>query len=409
MSTRVFCSFVFLVPLLACGGHSDVTSEACPPGFVCTPIAIGPASGQDSGYGFGAEDSGASESMPGTQDASSPSSPPYPEASAPPTSASVADSAYDVVDAKLSLALSSLVIVSDSPVNAMHLYDFATGADSSIALPTTPVAVAVDATGLLAAVAYDAHVSWVDLQARSIKATCDVSSDATDVALTKTGIAYVAPETDQWVSLHAIDLTTCTETTASQLYAGARLALHPSEQALFATQDSDPSSILRCDLAVSPVDCEDAEDDQNWGTYDYGNSVWTSADGTRLYTGGPATLLVPADAGAGECTYGGSLTGVTGVQSLSEASQVGRVALVPSASDSEFNPTEGNADTVVRVHETQYLGLVGQYELPTVPIGSPSGVVEHGRFVFSTSTMDALYVIVQADGEDGGAGTGRFR
>ena len=165
------------------------------------------------------------------------------------------------------------------------------------------------------------------------------------------------------------------------------------------------SRILRCDLSASPVVCTDSESTNDWGTYDYGNSVWVSADGTRLYTAGAATLLVPDDPTTGVCTYGGSLSGVmTGVQSLSEAPAVARVALVPAQSwtyDGEPLPDD---DTVVRIHETQYLGLVAAYPLPTVADGSANRAVEHGRFVFSTATMDALYVIAQVDAADGGGG-----
>jgi hypothetical protein len=332
---------------------------------------------------------------------------PYPDGSVPPASASAADLTYNVVDAKLSTALSSLIILSDLPFNAVHLYDFATGADVSMPLPIAPKAIAVDATGTLAAVAYDAHVSWIDLRAQLIRTTCEVSSDASDVALTTAGIAYVAPadETLQ-VTLHVIDLTTCAETLAAiDLPGDTQIALPPSEKALFAAGTEETPDPRVCPLTTSVIGvigCVEVGGDY-WA---YGYSVGVSADGTRLYTGGQATLLVPADPLTGTYEDAGLFPGVTTFQSFSEASQAGLVALLPSPQGSEFDPPQANADTVVRVHRTQDLSFVAQYELPTIPIGSPAGTLEHGKFVFSTQTMDALYVIAQREAkEDGGGGT----
>ncbi len=414
-------SLVLLSPLpaiflFACGGSTSSNGSVaeCPPGYTCIPACYGSPCSTSSAGDAGSSpappwapepgDDAAAWSGPPSPGASDASASDYPEGSTPPSSATFQPLGYEVVDAKQSAALGSLVIAASSPTNALYFYDLATGADVPFGLPMTPVALAVDATGLFAAVAFDAHVAWVDLKAQTIKAMCPLSSDASDVALTTSGVAYVVPATDHWVPIHVIDLATCAETLASNVWAGARLALHPNQQVLFLTQDLDPESITQCDRTASPVSCVDAEGGADWGTYTFGNSVWVSADGTRLYSGGPATLVQGGDAGS-VWTYGGSLPGVSAVQTLDEAPQVARVALVPS--DSAWDPSSVNADTVVRVHETQYLGLVGQYALPSVPAAGGGSAPAHGRFVFAMSGMQGVYVIVQGDAEDGG-GSGAY-
>ncbi len=402
---------------VACGGRSDfqpVASSAagCPVGYVCCPAGedcdpVGATAGNGSSppgsSSGGAVNNGvdAGPLPPGmTQN---PVDAGYPEGSAPPSAAAVTVLDYQVVDAKFSEALSSLVLASSSPSNALHLYDTTTKADRAIPLAAAPAAVAVDASGLHAAVAFDGNVSWVDLASGTVTATCPVSSDAYDIALTKAGVAYVMPRTDQWVSLHAVD-STCTETLeGSTVRAASRLALHPSETALFdADQGLSPSSINRCDLEQSPVECQDALDGEDWGTYAFCGALWISADGERIYSGCGVTLRVPGDPNSDACTYGGTLAGVSDIQYLSEAPSAKRVVLIPG-NPYDFDPSgmSQDNDTVVRVHETDYLGFVAQYELPLFPLAGTTAAVAHGRFVFTTAGMETIYAIVEADESSG--------
>ena len=131
-----------------------------------------------------------------------------------------------------------------------------------------------------------------------------------------------------------------------------------------------------------------------WGT-------WISADGARIYTACGVTLKVPGNVNVDPCSYGGTLSDVHWVQHLSEAPQVQRVVLIPG--NGYYNPTgvAANQDTVLRVHETQYLGFVSQYELPPFPLAGTATATAHGRFVFTTPSMDTLYAIVQADPSSG--------
>ena len=380
-----------------------VCTRECPAGQTCSPPSGGGGDGGPPGARASNDDDGGPTGAPVSEEGGSNPGSPSPDAAVPPASSSATALAYDVVDAKMSAPLSSLVLVSDQPANALHLYNVSTGADEVIALLAAPKAVALDLSGLHAAVAYDAHVSLIDLQARAVTTTCDTTCDASDVALATTGIAYITPAAGQMVPLHAVDLGACTETiSAPELWGGGHLSLHPSETVVYASLFADPPSIDRCDLTVSPPDCQDAMSAADWDMYGFANAVWSSADGTRVYTGGPATLLVPPDPATGVCKYGGSLEGVTESITLSEAPSAGRVALILASSQLQIpGYTITPADTIVRVYETQYLSLVAQYAIPT-----ESSAVEHGVFVFSTPTMDALYVV--ADEETPTGDPGRF-
>ncbi|MEP7121070.1 MAG: hypothetical protein ABJE95_09180 [Byssovorax sp.] len=418
MSLRIthLAGALSLLTLAACGGRiltdegssvdcppGFVCTPVCPPGFICTPDSGGSTSsnGQPTGAG-GSWSSGGPSAVTSTGATGGPG----PDGGVLPKSSTMTTLDYRVVDAELSVALSSLVIVSDSPSNALHIVDVTTGMDRVVALPAAPVAVTIDSTGLKAAVAYDAHVSWIDLPAGSLTKTCDISSNAFDVALSSTGTAYVMPRTDQWISLHVIEPAGCVETLSNEnLRAASHIALHPGEKALFAAdQGLSPSRIDRCDLTTSPPDCDDSEGQADWGTYSYCGNLWISADGARIYSACGVTLKVPGNAATGLCSYGGTLTGVSSIQHLSEAPQAQKVVMIQDLSyDCEFNgpDCDPTADTYVRVHETNFLGFETQYKLPDFAFPGGISVVAHGRFVFTTPTMDRLIAIVQADPKGG--------
>ncbi len=318
---------------------------------------------------------------------------PPPPTPTPPSPAVVLD--YEVLDARQSAPLGSIVMISSTPTNSLHIFNEATQIDTVVPLPAAPVVLGLDPSGLHAAVAYDANVSWVDLQAATVRATCPLSSNASGVALSASNVAYVVPATDQWVNLHAVDLGTCTETLgSSQIWAGGAVALHPSGLAAFTTVELDPNSIDRCALDASPITCTDSENYQNWGTYSFGNDLWFSADGERLYSASGVTLRLPSDPNASPATYGGALNGISSVVWMSEATYAQEIAVIP-----------GTADTSIQINETNFLGAIKTLPIPGFPLpaaGADAGSgTAHGHFVFTTPALDMLYVIAQADPSSG--------
>jgi chitinase len=367
----------------------------CPRGYACVRIGAGDGgNGSSSQTAADAETGDVKTASPEEGGAATRESGPGDAGARTLSSMLVLD--YRVVDAEQSAALSSIVMISDTPSNTLHVFNEVSHADVSIPLPLPPVAVAVDPSGQKAAVAFDANVSWVDLTTATLVKTCALGSNAYDLTLSAAGVAYVVPRTDQWVSLHAVDLTTCTETTASVLRAGSHIVPHPSGLAVFtADQGLSPSRINRCDVTVAPPNCTDAQNGVDWGTYNYCGNLWISADGQRIYTACGVTLRVPGNVNGSPCTYGGTLSGVTSVTHMAEAPSAQQIVLIPGVAT--FGSTSAKEDTVVRIHETAFLGLVTEFSLPSFPLPAGTASASHGRFVFTTSTLDSLDVIVQAD------------
>ena len=398
-SKIVWGSVVVVCGAWACGG----TAYECPPGYECKPICSDGPFGNASAGDCVPPDAGAYDSGSGGYDANAPFDAGggggggvggYPAGSNPPSSASSTALAFDVVDAEQSTALHRVVMVSDSPSNALVILDPVSHAMQTVALPSKPVAVGVDPSGLHAAVAYDAHVSEIDLQTATLTTTCNLGSDAADIALSDDGVAYVAPLTDQWVSLRAVTLSTCTDSSQNGgLYADSRLQLHPSGLAAFvADRGLSPSSIDRCYLNDGGVGCNDANSTDEWGRYEFCGSLWINSTGARIYTGCGVTLAVPPAVVDGFLTYSGKLTVPGAIQHLTEVTAASRVLAIPAVPAYATDPSLTLADTEVRVYGTQYLDLQKQVQIPLMTGGAPA----HGRFVFGSDDGSTLYVIASS-------------
>lgn len=72
---------------------------------------------------------------------------------------------HDVIDAKYSRALDSIVMVSASPSNALYIYNTRTHVEVSQALSKVPTAVTVGPTGTDAAVGHDGLITYMNLAA----------------------------------------------------------------------------------------------------------------------------------------------------------------------------------------------------------------------------------------------------
>jgi hypothetical protein len=224
---------------------------------------------------------------------------------------------YRVVEAEQSAPLSSIVMISDNPVNALHIFDTTMRTDRAVALPGAPRVLAVNPSGTHAAAVHDATVSWVDLRTGSIERSCSFFDDPTytfrgdvfDVALSDQGIVYKSPFDDSYAK--SLDLTSCTEGRVSGPLDDdvglSHLALNPTgESVFFAIRLNSGGRILTCDLTQIPIACGDLQGHTDFGTWDFCWNLWVSAEGNRIYTACGVTLRLPPHADAGVATYGGT-------------------------------------------------------------------------------------------------------
>jgi hypothetical protein len=97
---------------------------------------------------------------------------------------------FRVLEAEYSKTLGTLIMVSTTPTNAVHIYDPRSETDISVTLPLTPTCVSVSPDGLYAAIGHDAWISYVNLTTASVEKTISVSCDVLDIVLAGNGYMY---------------------------------------------------------------------------------------------------------------------------------------------------------------------------------------------------------------------------
>lgn len=310
---------------------------------------------------------------------------------------------HDVLDADYSTALDAILMVSSRPSNALHVYFPQTGISREIPLPKIPTALAVAPDGMSAAVGHDALISHLDLQ--SLEGPGDpeltilpVSAEVGDLALDGRGYIHVIPAVSQWVNVISVELATGEERLSERsIYAGGRVAMHPSGEAIYvATRGVSPSKIARHD--VSSGRAEDWRDSPYHGTYQACGDLWMSELGNVIYTACGNTFRASADPQTD--------MGYTGALSLSFVEDWGSivVSLSQSAATREITLIEqpqlaclphGNpADcrSRVSIHESDFLNRSDVFEVPRIQVGT-QWFRQDALFVFHSANGAHRYMI----------------
>lgn len=198
--------------------------------------------------------------------------------------------AHDIIDAEFSNALNRIVMIGQFPVNALYVYDAATGTEHQQPLNWVPISVSVAPDGLTAAVGHDAQISIVDLttvgQAGAPAPTIlDVGSDVNDVVLDGNGYVHVLPRLGDRVEIHSVQVSTNTEqlSTGRQIWAGARGRLHPSGDYLYtANARISPDDLEKWDIGSGAAAW--LYDSPYHGDFMMCNELWIPESGSIILT-----------------------------------------------------------------------------------------------------------------------------
>ena len=192
-----------------------------------------------------------------------------------------------VIDAEYSKTNNLLVYVTSDL--SLKIFNPSSKNTESITLSYVPTCLSLSLNGSKAVVGHDGRVTYVDLLAKQIINTHDVSCNALDIVLGENEWAYVFPKQDQWTNIRCINvnLVNSTETlhTGYSIYAGTKAKLHPSGKYIYGADNGlSPSDLEKYDIQNGTA--EYLYDSPYHGDYSILGDLWFAEDGNRIFTRG---------------------------------------------------------------------------------------------------------------------------
>lgn len=354
--------------------------------------------------------------------------------SVPVVSGPIVSMPFNVIDAEYSKTLDRIIAVSTDP-NQLHIYDPVGNTDTAVDLSRVPEHVSVSPDGLFAAVGHDAKISYVNLKTQQIT-LLDVTTDPWDIVLAGNGWIYVSPAYDQWVPLHAIQISTNTEVlTQSDFYAGSVYKLHKSGTRMYGTNDRiSPQGIGRVDLGTdqpfataslpgssSFVACQGCGGNLSGFNTEFSSAVfrdiagafdpprdfhlaqfyticgnlWLSDDGLRIFTACGAVFRA-SDARGQDLAYNGTIKDMRAMASLDDSQSQRRIVALSSADSPGINMGDLPSN-LLGIWDYETLTTRSVKALPDFVVNGQHFEAD-GRFVFVNAAGDHYYAIVEAKG-----------
>ena len=310
--------------------------------------------------------------------------------------------AHDVVDAEYSSALDAIVMVSNLPSPALHLFNPADGTEQSIALGAAPLSVSVAPNGLTAAVGHSGKVAIIDLTnlGNPVAATTllDVTSGVGDVVLAGNGYVHVFPAASWgWAQIRSIHIASNTETlsTGQVVHEGTVGKVHPSGTRMYGADNGlSPDDIERYGIALGTASND--YDSPYHGEYRMCGNLWMRENGTQIYTG-CGVVLRSSDTQSQDMRYAGTLDLTpadyywTYVKSLSQSEETGEI-LALDEDTNDCGEYDDACYTRLGVYEHEFLNLRERFSLAGITVAG-SHYVQRGRFVFHSANGSQRYLI----------------
>lgn len=307
----------------------------------------------------------------------------------------------DVVDAEYSKITDQLVYVSASP-SRVNIFSAGSETTQTISLLYTPTCISISQDGKTAAVGHDGHITYVNLNNKSIINTFDVSCSANDIVLGNNKWAYVFPEQNQWEYIRCVNLSLQENNEISQsgssIYAGTKARLHPSGKYIYGADNGiSPSDIEKYDIQNGVSNY--AYDSPYHGDYPMNGNLWFSEDGTRIFTRGK-TVLKASETKSQDMLYNGKIntTSNASIEWLDHSSIKSNLYIILSAGD-YWTQTRS---PFIHIYNAANLNYKTKIELEKFPVPNNNGGGKfydaEPYFAFSNAAGNQVYVLMKATG-----------
>jgi len=310
---------------------------------------------------------------------------------------------HDVIDAKYSRALDSIVMVSATPSNALYLYNTNTKVEVSQPLNAVPTVVNLGPSGLDAAIGHATSITYVNLVALTQPnppqpVQLNVSAPVFDLVLDGNGNVHSIPSGNAWTWIHSINIATNVETLSSGgtdgvVFGGSHARLQPGTQFLF-TSDHYASAGGLTEWDVSSGSAALAVDySLSFGSA-CGN-LWFAEDGVTVYSACGSIFSISDLQPSGTANLGTLPVGQVNLYSAGNTQALHYSLVSVDESDSareilavessqfacDFALAPAGCLTEVDVYDSMALTAAGKYSLPNVTVAGQS-YLQRALFAF---------------------------
>lgn len=289
---------------------------------------------------------------------------------------------------------SGILAICTTMPNQIRLLNTVTGELDSIALDKTPVCISFTEDGHKALIGYsDAKVAYLDIDSRQITAEYDIDCIPFDIVPGENGWCYITPESDQWVMLRNLNLTTgqvITSTTATSIYEQTVIRKVPGKPYMAGSQlGLSPSGLLLFDLTSGQATDAVTRYHESIGHF------WLSKDGARLYSAYRNVYTLPAYDGqfhsGSPPVYGNIGSELPYIYALDECPAISSVFV---SSTNYFS--QGGTSSLIEQFHTTSLNKIKTYNVSSVWLnlsGTEYLYETTPRFIFVNKEGTALYVL----------------
>lgn len=282
---------------------------------------------------------------------------------------------FRIIDAEIHKMTNQIVMVSDSPSNALISYNPQSDELKTFNLPLHPTCVSVNHNEQEAVAGHDAYITIVHLDDPSQTQTSDVPLIVSDIIFAPNQNIYLIPLRDQWESLRCFDIRngTITDHEAGSITAGSIGKLHPNGKWIYlADRGVSPSDIEKFD--ISNGNAIALGDSPYHGDYPMCGDLWFSEDGKRIVTK-CGYAFHSSDIKSKDMTYNGRIN--SNILQLSH-----------EISDKTFVIIPSDRTNTIQLYSDDYLTFQTSFDLPIADFEQMNGL-----FVFHNPKGDGHYVI----------------
>lgn len=310
----------------------------------------------------------------------------------------------DVIDAEYSKVKDQLVFVSEHPMQ-VNILKSGSETIQTIPLLYTPTCISISQDGETAVVGHDGHITYVNLNTKSIIKSYNVSCFALDVVLGNNKWAYVFPKENQWTYIRCINMNLSNDNEVNHegntIYAGTKGRLDSTGKYIYGANNGlSPSDIEKYDIQKGIA--SRLYDSPYHGDYPMNGNLWFSEDGSRIFTRGRTALRI-SEIKSQDLIYNGTINatvseGHGNIEWLDHSSKKNNLYLILS-SGYYWPPTRISS---IFIYDSTNLNFKSKFELEKFLVLNNNGggafYDAEPYFVFSNAEGTSLFVITKAKG-----------